>query len=874
MVMGTEPSEWQTALSLTSINIKAQSHASTARSLIAEPDTKSNAAAVSFVAEHCSQDGSMLLLPETATSGQIADLRDPTDANTAAVTTLPLVQQVGNAPGHGGSRVSLRRRATPLTAGARRNEATSKPSIREQKRLDTYTARALVKDAQKAGLILRWRPGHTKHGQSGERYQFYSKTKTFAQFDALTKDFFLSGHTGTMKPRAVSSDLAYDVAHGILTFVDADTVPVQPAGQDTLDASDNDSVDDDMDTINNDTAMDPSAGMENVGNNGQSSPANDPPPGHGRYPLRRRRAARAAIANVKKALTPDERKLLLAGLEVKAASAYIGVPDTIMMAAKVRHDRVHIPKTIWEARKTPQWPQWLEALKKEYGGLRNQGVFDEVERSSVPLGTKVVPTQLLFNIKADGTFKVRIVVRGDLTTAGEHYLETKSSMVSLDTVRMIVALAAGSDMILLSTDFSQAFLNAMLDDPKLYCALPELPLEMRGGDFGVGGKTRAAHVHKAWYGLPQAPRCWQQHLMRYLLDSEKIGATLFVHDRNAFEWEWNGHRLIGCIHVDDVLFAVSSLDIRDEFMRRLRSEFLVTGGDEEATTFCGLEIERNWDKRTVTLTQNTFARKLMDKYEMWDSQPECTPARVGGAKLVPATEKQSEEDTFDYAICLGDLAWYSRTNPGLSFVVHDLARFMQNPGPEHVEAAYRVLRYILGHLDAGLTYHGSTEVLYQPYDHLNKLIATFDADFPHDGVKATSGAAVLLNGAAISWKTRRQATVSLTSTEAEVKAMVPGVEMIKSLTGLWAEFMHQPHGCVRVLDDSKPAISQLQHGMDSRKVASYKLAHFYVEDALDSGLIWLDSIPGAQNPSDLLTKNTANIAEFDRKVGILNWSAP
>ena len=100
---------------------------------------------------------------------------------------------------------------------------------------------------------------------------------------------------------------------------------------------------------------------------------------------------------------------------------------------------------------------------------------------------------------------------------------------------------------------------------------------------------------------------------------------------------------------------------------------------------------------------------------MWDSQPECTPARVGGAKLVPATEKQSEEDTFDYAMCLGDLAWYSRTNSGLSFVVHDLARFMQNPGPEHVEAAYRVLRYILGHLDAGLTYHGSTEVLYQPY---------------------------------------------------------------------------------------------------------------------------------------------------------------
>jgi len=87
-------------------------------------------------------------------------------------------------------------------------------------------------------------------------------------------------------------------------------------------------------------------------------------------------------------------------------------------------------------------------------------------------------------------------------------------MVSLNTVRMIVPLAARSDMMLFMTDFSQAFLNAMLDDPKYYCcALPDLPPEMRGGNFGVGGNSRAAHVRMIWYGLPQAPRCWQQILM-------------------------------------------------------------------------------------------------------------------------------------------------------------------------------------------------------------------------------------------------------------------------------------------------------------------------------------------------------------------------
>ena len=56
-----------------------------------------------------------------------------------------------------------------------------------------------------------------------------------------------------------------------------------------------------------------------------------------------------------------------------------------------------------------------------------------------------------------------------------------------------------------------------------------------------------------------------------------------------------------------------------------------------------LRVGVEWTPAHWMHTQKTFARKLMDKYEMWDSQPECTPARVGGAKLVPATEKQSDE---------------------------------------------------------------------------------------------------------------------------------------------------------------------------------------------------------------------------------------
>ena len=104
--------------------------------------------------------------------------------------------------------------------------------------------------------------------------------------------------------------------------------------------------------------------------------------------------------------------------------------------------------------------------------------------------------------------------------------------------------------------------------------------------------------------------------------------------------------------------------------------------------------------------------------------------------------------------------------------------------------------------------------------------------------------------------------------------MVPGVEMVRSLTGLWGEFMHQRHGSVRVLDDSVAAIAQVKHGMDSQECASYKRARFYAEEAADQGLVWLDFIPGEHNPPDVLTKHAGSIQEYVYKTGVLCGSAP
>ena len=199
---------------------------------------------------------------------------------------------------------------------------------------------------------------------------------------------------------------------------------------------------------------------------------------------------------------------------------------------------------------------------------------------------------------------------------------------------MVVALAAGNDMRLFSVDFSQAFLNADIDVANIYCDLPELPPGMLGGEVGkgkAGGKV--AHVRKAKYGLKSSPLLWDRHLQRFM--TEELGARTPIKDRNVFEWKWHGHRRFGAVHVVAMLFAVSSLEIREEFMRRIRAVFEVTGSEEEATEFCGLEITLDWDARTVSLKQTASARQVMDTYGVWDCNPGETPFKVGAPPLEP-----------------------------------------------------------------------------------------------------------------------------------------------------------------------------------------------------------------------------------------------
>jgi hypothetical protein len=816
-----------------------------------------------------------------------------TDEIESPILQIPAVQPVGAAPGDAGSRHALLphpKARTPRLPGG--------PPV-----CTTDVARNKIANAINQGWDLCYAQENPKIGASAARYDIYKVATTFADLATFRQSqMTIAGKTMRVLKGgdlALKGDVLHDVRHGFLTFVAPISAPSAPNAQSPA-------IDQHTDvptTVEPGTANAPrrtapySKRMHYVSNAPLPVEATDvvddystDPPQHGMQEpsvwasrLRRKRFLASAAVR-QEDLTDAERETLRVGLESR--SAYVACPAVIITAAVAQTERAALPtaqrapRSLKEAMSSPDKDLWIEAIKKEIGGLREKDVWEEVLRASMPPTVTVARSELLFNIKKDGTHKVRFVVRGDLTTQGIHYLEGKSSMATVEAVRMLVSFAAGEHTSLRSLDFTQAFTNAPEINTKLYIDLPQLPAELVGTTYGnAKGSQRVAHMKRNLYGTIPGGRVWSQYLMRWMI--ETLGARCYMSDRNAFEWSWTSSSgvvdtLRGVIHVDDMLFTGSSPAVLDEFTRRVGAAFQITGGMEEATEFCGLQISRNWVKKTITLHQRDYAIMLAKKYDLGRlSKTEAAPYLIGApSKLMPYDGETMEREQFDYSMFIGDLTWYSRTNPALAWRAHDLARYMQNPGPEHIKAAQHVLRYIYGHMDAGLTYHGSDEVLLQSYDHRHKLIMAYDADFDHAGSKACSGVVVLMNGAAVAWKVRKQTTVSNTTAEAEVKSCSVGAELVMAMADLHGEFMGKGHGTIRSMGDSQGALAQIGYGLDNKVCASYKRSQAFCEDAVSHGLIWLDHVPGPVNPADVLTKAVANISEFTYKADVINGNGP
>ncbi len=179
--------------------------------------------------------------------------------------------------------------------------------------------------------------------------------------------------------------------------------------------------------------------------------------------------------------------------------------------------------------------------------------------------------------------------------------------------------------------------------------------------------------------------------------------------------------------------------------------------------YVGLKVTRDRKQKTIKLSQPGYIEKLLDRHGMLKAKTAKIPMRE--TPLVPYEKPVSSNEKTKYAAKIGSIMYAMvETRIDIALATSMVSRFAKNPGPDHFSAVDQILRYLAGSQDRGITFGGEPEL---------RLLGYSDSDWAGDHAdrKSTSGSVFTLNGGPISYGSKKQAVVALSSTEAEYVAL-------------------------------------------------------------------------------------------------------
>ena len=413
-------------------------------------------------------------------------------------------------------------------------------------------------------------------------------------------------------------------------------------------------------------------------------------------------------------------------------------------------------------------PLWLLAEKAEMDGLIKRQVWKAVKRSSLTPEDHIFATRFHYKIKRkNGAFercKVRLVVQGqhmkkkDASDSGD-FEDSFSSVPHASGLRLMLPLATQHNMFTDHVDISQAFVQGDLlpgdgHNGKVYISAPP----------GYPEDPEICYLlQKPLYGMPSAARAWHKTMSGFL---HTQGCTKVGYEESMWQATSNGHQILLAAHIDDFIISCAHRPTLDAFRDALLARFDGTT-DGAIQTYLGCEIERDMTLGTTTLSQKHYAEDILRTYGFWGSLPLAT--------MLPPHTRLSKDDCdstpekafhLRYRGIVGSLGYLvNMTRPDLAFAYSELSKYVQHPGKSHMAAAEHTLRYLRGTFDKSLCFSRDCPIVDTPWGWV-------DSDWAGDTDTRPSHAAyiIMMNGGPISWKSRRQDSVALSTSEAEYMA--------------------------------------------------------------------------------------------------------
>ncbi|KAJ9536497.1 hypothetical protein OSB04_un000334 [Centaurea solstitialis] len=494
----------------------------------------------------------------------------------------------------------------------------------------------------------------------------------------------------------------------------------------------------------------------------------------------------------------------------------------------------------------------------------------EFERNKVwrlvtrPWGKSIIRLKWIFRNKKDENDliirnKARLVAKGYRQQEGIDYDETFAPVARIEAIRIFLGYAAHKNMTVYQMDVKCAFLNGVLQE-EVYVEQPE----------GFVDPRYPNHVYvldKALYGLKQAPRAWYETLIDYLLG---VGYKKGTIDPTLFLKRSGSDLIIVQIYVDDIIFASTKPEMCQEFENTMKSQFKMSMMGE-LTFFLGLQVRQCPDG--IFINQAKYVQDLLKRFDFGGSNSAATPMPRNFQLNADSSGKPVDQKT--YRAIIGSLLYLTASRPDVVFSTGVCARFQCDPRDSHLSAVKKILRYLKGTPDFGLLY---------PKDSGFELIAYTDSD--HAGCKlnrkSTSGACQFLGDKLVSWSSRKQNCISLSTAEAEYVAVVCCCSQVLWMKTQLADFGYTMQR-ILIYCDSKSAIqitaNPVQHSRTKgnvelyfvesdyayqRKITStfsdfqhsptFNIRYYFIKDHVEKGNVELYFVESDYQLADLFTK--------------------
>ncbi|GJS67877.1 ribonuclease H-like domain-containing protein [Tanacetum coccineum] len=321
--------------------------------------------------------------------------------------------------------------------------------------------------------------------------------------------------------------------------------------------------------------------------------------------------------------------------------------------------------------------------------------------------------------------------------------------------------------------------------------------------FSKTNENKVCKLKKSLYGLKQAPKQWNHKLTKALRDA---GFVQSKNDHSLFVKNDGSVSLYVLVYVDDLV---------------------ITGNNE-------LEIEKN-------------------KFKIKDLGELIKPVMTPLPENIVLAHKESENDNFfvnftNYQRLVGKLIYLTLTRSDISYVVYCLSQHMHSPLKSHLDIAMRVLKYLKLARGYGIQFSKRNSVF--------DINAFSDSDWVKCPVtrRSVSGYCVFVNRCLVSWKSKKQSTLSRSSAESEYRSMTSVtceimwiLKIIKDLNidNLIPENLYR---------DNKSAVQIVVNPVMHKITKHFDLDVHLVREKVSYGLIKTVKVDSRENVADILTK--------------------